>query len=128
MATLGEIIKEYRNSHSEKISIRKFALMSGLSASYISMLEKGYDQRGNKISPTISTINAVAEAMNKSFDEVFNQLEGNVIVNESKFYDLAHDEKVLIENYRNLSDAEKEMLQRVAAYSKGIMEGKYGNT
>lgn len=41
--TLGEIIKKYRHDHS--LSMDAFAAMSGLSKSYISILEKNSIQK-----------------------------------------------------------------------------------
>ena len=42
--TLGEIIKNFRLSSEEEMSIRRFAALSGLSAPYISLLERlGYN-------------------------------------------------------------------------------------
>lgn len=75
MPTLGEIIKDYRNEH--HLSLRDFASKCDLSFSYVSMLEKNKDPRGNPIVPTIATINKVAEAMNLSFEDVFYNLDGN---------------------------------------------------
>ena len=59
--TLGEIIKNFRLSSEEEMSIRRFAALSGLSAPYISLLE-----RDSSIIPTIKTINKVAQVMNVS--------------------------------------------------------------
>lgn len=60
--TLGDVIKEYRNE--QEISLRDFALLSGLSHTYISALEKNIDPRTNKpIAPTIDTLKAVAHAI-----------------------------------------------------------------
>ena len=80
MATLGEIIREFRETHEPRISLRKFAEMSNLSFSYVSMLERNLDPRGNPIVPTITTINKVAEAIGKPFDEVFNALDPESLV------------------------------------------------
>ena len=104
--TLGEVIKEYRLSRDDEMSIRNFAIKSGLSASYICMLEKGIDQRGNVIAPTIQTIDKVAKAMNVSFDDVFNRLNGDVTVNSAED-DISQAEASIIQMYRSLSDNRK---------------------
>lgn len=80
MATLGEIIKDFRISKKPKMSMDQFAELSNLSKSYISMLEHNKDPRGKPIVPTIDTINKVANAMNVSFDTIFNQLDSETLV------------------------------------------------
>ena len=78
MKTLGEIINQYRKVH--KMSMGQFANISGLSKSYVSMLEKNYNPISQKeIIPTIETISKVSNAMKIDFDELFNQL-GNQLV------------------------------------------------
>ena len=76
---LGEIIKKFRDDN--ELSMDKFAKMSGLSKAYISVLEKNKrPQTGKPVTPSIPVIKNVAEAMNMSFDELFNMLEDNQIV------------------------------------------------
>lgn len=101
---LGEIIKKYRMSCEDEMSIRRFASLSGLSSSYVSMLERGTDQRGNVIVPTIQTIDKVAKTMNMSFNDLFNQISGEVIVNST---DDESTESELLSMYRKLKDNRK---------------------
>ena len=76
---LGEIIKKFRDDN--ELSMDKFAKMSNLSKAYISVLEKNKrPQTGKPVTPSIPVIKNVAEAMNMSFDELFNMLEDNQIV------------------------------------------------
>ena len=76
---LGEIIKKFRDDN--ELSMDKFAKMSGLSKAYISVLEKNKRPKtGKPVTPSIPVIKNVAEAMNMSFDELFNMLEDNQIV------------------------------------------------
>lgn len=76
---LGEIIKKFRDDN--ELSMDKFAKMSGLSKAYISVLEKNKRPKTEKpVTPSIPVIKNVAEAMNMSFDELFNMLEDNQIV------------------------------------------------
>lgn len=76
---LGEIIKKFRDDN--ELSMDKFAKMSGVSKAYISVLEKNKRPKtGKPITPSIPVIKNVAEAMNMSFDELFNMLEDNQIV------------------------------------------------
>lgn len=118
--TLGTIIKNYRNSHG--MSMDKFSELSGLSKSYISMLEKNHDQRGNIIKPSIECIEKVANAIRKPFDEVFNMLDSNlkVTVNSSKHaVDYISEElSIIIEAYENASDE----VQRIVQYALKVDE------
>ncbi len=76
---LGEIIKKFRDDN--ELSMDKFAKMSGVSKAYISVLEKNKRPKtGKPVTPSIPVIKNVAEAMNMSFDELFNILEDNQIV------------------------------------------------
>ena len=76
---LGEIIKKFRDDN--ELSMDKFAKMSNLSKAYISVLEKNKrPQTGKPVTPSIPVIKNVAEAMNMSFDELFNMLEDNQII------------------------------------------------
>ena len=79
--TLGNIIREYRESHG--MSLEAFGKLSGMSKSYVDQLEKNKHPRtGNPISPTIETIKQVADAINVPLDEVFKLLDGEVTINE----------------------------------------------
>ena len=76
---LGEIIKKFRDDN--ELSMDKFAKMSGVSKAYISVLEKNKRPKtGKPVTPSIPVIKNVAEAMNMSFDELFNLLEDNQII------------------------------------------------
>lgn len=71
--TLGEIIKSYRETN--KLSMDDFAKASGISKTYISMLEKNVNKKnGKEIVPTIETIGKAAKGMFMSFDELFDML------------------------------------------------------
>ena len=73
---LGEIIKEYRDKN--KLSMDKFAKMANVSKAYISVLERNKRPKtGKPVIPSIPVIKNVAEAMNMSFDDLFNMLEDN---------------------------------------------------
>lgn len=72
---LGDLIKQYRDEHG--ISMDAFSQKTGLSKSYISMLERNKDPRGNEITPSIETIYKVSRGLNMSFDDVFRALDQN---------------------------------------------------
>ena len=75
--TLGEIIKEYRNTHA--LSMDSFSDKSGISKAYISLLEKNrHPKTGKEIAPSIQCIKQAADGMNMDFNTLFNMLDGNV--------------------------------------------------
>ncbi len=70
--TIGDLIKKYRQEN--RLSMQEFADKSGLSKSYINMLEKNYNSSTHKeIEPTVKTIHAVAKAMGMSPSELFSK-------------------------------------------------------
>ena len=72
--TLGEIVREYRES--QNMSQRKFAELSGLSNSYISMLEQNVNSKnGNAIKPSLEAIKKVADTMHVTLDDVLRRLD-----------------------------------------------------
>lgn len=80
--TLGEIIKEYRASHS--LSMDSFSEKSGISKAYISLLEKNrHPKTGKEIAPSIQCIKQAADGMNMDFNALFNMLDGNVSLDDT---------------------------------------------
>ena len=81
--TLGDIIKDYRKSHS--ISMDSFAEKSGISKAYISLLEKNkYPKTGKPIAPSIQCIRQAAEGMGMDFNVLFGMIDGNVSLTDEK--------------------------------------------
>ena len=80
---IGELIKQYRDEHA--MSMDSFAHKTGLSKSYVSMLERNKDPRGNEITPSIETIYKVSKGVNMPFDDVFKLLDQNqkVVLNSA---------------------------------------------
>lgn len=71
---LGEIISEYRRTH--RISMDKFAEMSGLSKGYISMLEKNeHPKTKEPIIPSLPTFTKVASAIGMNLDDLIHMVE-----------------------------------------------------
>ncbi len=71
--TIGEIIKEYRETHN--LSQRQFAAKCNISNGYISMLEKGASPENNEpVVPSISALRAIASAMNLPFHELLQKV------------------------------------------------------
>ncbi len=81
--TLGDIIKDYRKSHS--MSMDLFAEKSGISKAYISLLEKNrHPKTGKPIAPSIQCIKQAAEGMNMDFNVLFGMIDGNVSLVDEK--------------------------------------------
>ncbi len=77
--TLGEIIYAYRREH--KLSMMDFARASGLSKTYIWMLEKNYNpSSGKEVTPTIESIQKAAKGMFMTFDDLFEKISDDVMV------------------------------------------------
>lgn len=77
--TLGEIIYAYRREH--KLSMMDFARASGLSKTYIWMLEKNYNpSSGKEVTPTIESIQKAAKGMFMTFDQLFEKIGDDVMV------------------------------------------------
>lgn len=75
--TLGDVINKYRKENS--LSMEAFAQKSGLSKGYVGMLEKNkHPKTGKEIAPSIEIIKKVADAIGRDFNDVFNELDGNV--------------------------------------------------
>lgn len=72
--TLGDIIKKYRETQS--MSMDEFAKKSGLSKSYISLLERNrHPKTGEPISPSIWCINQVSGAVGMELNDVLAMTE-----------------------------------------------------
>ena len=78
MYSLGELIKRYRKENN--ISMDKFAYRSGLSKSYIAMLEKNKNPQGDPINPSFETIKKAANGMGRSYESVLDTLENKSMV------------------------------------------------
>lgn len=74
--TLGDIISAYTQTH----SMKDFILESGLSKSYVYMLIRNKNKNGLPITPSLDTVKKVAAGMHTSFDNVFEQLDDDIVV------------------------------------------------
>ena len=71
---LKEKLKRYREE--KNLSQRQFAIKSGLSNGYISMIEEGKNPKTNEpIIPTLATLKKIASAMEISVSELINETE-----------------------------------------------------
>jgi len=70
MGELGALLRKLR----EKESLRDVSSRSGVSHSYLGLIEKGVDQRSGKpIKPTPETLKALADAYNYSYEELMRK-------------------------------------------------------
>ena len=94
--TLGDVIKEFRELN--KLSQEEFGRMSGLSKSYLSMLENNKDPRGNPIKPSIETFDKVASTIGVDLDTLISKVDQDIIVNRKKADDDSFDNPELSED------------------------------
>ena len=81
--TIGEVIKKYCDEHG--MSCRKFAIQSGVSSGYVSMLVNNRNPKTDKpIRPTIETYNDFAKTMGISVDELFEMIDDAPVTFSSK--------------------------------------------
>lgn len=110
---LGEIIKKYREEHS--ISMAEFAKRSGMSKSYVALLEKNINpSTGKSIIPSIKSIQQAAIGMNMPFDKLFEMVD---------YVDIAKDSLMLSQpslyyEDNSISEEERKVLRayRLASY------------
>ena len=87
---IGELIKKYRNDHN--LSLRGFAIKTGLSYAYIAILEKGIDSRTKQpTKPTLETIRCIAKGLNLSLEELLKILDDDY----SNDDEVNHDSSVI---------------------------------
>lgn len=76
---LGEVILNYRSENG--ISQDKFALKSGISKSYVHVLEKGiHPDTGEVVHPSVGMIRKAAVGMDMDFNELFNMLDEDILL------------------------------------------------
>lgn len=99
--TLGEIIKSYRITND--LSMDAFSERSGISKSYISLLEKNrHPKTGKEIAPSLQCIKQAADGMNMDFNILFSMLDGNVAVNTEDTYLTKKDNKDIAKDLENI--------------------------
>lgn len=81
--TLGEYIKSFRDKYD--ISMEKFAKMSGLSKSYIGVLEKGKNYKtGEPLKPSLIIIDKVAHATGIATEALLPMIDGPISIKSPK--------------------------------------------
>lgn len=76
---LGEYVKQYRELNG--LSMRDFAKLADLSHQYVACLEKGVNNNGQPLSPTLTTYSKVAKAVGKNESDLMALLVDDVRVN-----------------------------------------------
>ena len=115
---LGEIIRFYRATHC--MSMDDFAKVSGISKSYISLLEKDkHPKTGEPITPSVSIINQAANGMGISFDTLFKMLNSDQAIYIKDSIDRAFlaseadgshsSEDAVLQYFNNLSPTREEL-------------------
>lgn len=107
--TLGEYIKKYRTEH--ELSGRAFAEMAGMSNQYVSNLERGKNNSGGPISPTMEIYAKVARATGISEIDLLKMLNDEVTVNPKS--ELSAKERIIIQKYRALDEYGKRAVEAV---------------
>lgn len=116
---LGEIIYKYRAVN--KISMDAFSEKSGISKSYISLLEKNkHPKTGKPIEPSIACIKQAAKGLNMDFDTLFNQLDGNISIDDADLKDTEDDitKKIDLDTMRQLSEVN---IAKVNKYASNLL-------
>lgn len=119
---LGDILKQYREDHG--LSLREFSKISGVSNSYLSMIETGRQpSSGRPVVPTLTKLNQIAAAMNMRVDDLVAAVDDMpVAINDpvapAAAFSLSDLEKQIIVRFRLLPDGEKNMLLRSLGLSE----------
>lgn len=70
MQELGHLLRQLR----DRESLRDVSSRSGISHTYLGIIEKGIDQRsGNPVKPTPETLKTLAKAYNYSYEELMRK-------------------------------------------------------
>ena len=114
---LGAILKSYREENG--LSLREFAKRSGVSNSYLSMLETGRQpQSGRPIVPTLTTLNKIAAAMCMRVDDLIAAVDDMPVSIEENIapaavgFALSALEMDIITRFRSLPTGEKNFVLR----------------
>ena len=103
--TLGEYVKQYREMNG--LSMRDFAKKADLSHQYVACLERGVNNNGQPLSPTMTTYSKVAKAVGQSESELMALLVDDVRVNPGEpDEDGYHEEDELVDLLNMLKDRE----------------------
>jgi len=78
---LGEILRRYRAEHD--LSQRQFAKLCGLSHGYIPLIERGTNPNGDPLTPSITVMKQLADAMGITLQELISLTDDDMEVDLS---------------------------------------------
>ena len=98
---LSDVIRNYRQDHG--ISMEKFAKDSGISKSYVSMIENRNNPRSGKpVIPSIVTLKKIASGMHTDLDSLISLIDDQP-VDLSPRAELTFEESILLQKFRLLN-------------------------
>lgn len=116
---LGEVIHKYRIENN--LSMDAFSERSGISKSYISLLEKNkHPKTGKPITPSVARIRQAAKGLNMDFDVLFNQLDGDVTIDD---YDLPYSDDTVIKklDLNTIRQLNNGNINKVNTYAQNLL-------
>lgn len=103
---LGEYVQQYRERNG--LSLRDFARIADLSHQYVACLEKGVNNNGQPLSPTMTTYSKVAKAVGMSESALMALLVDDVRVNPEEEDEAGYSEQdELVEELQMLRDMQE---------------------
>lgn len=101
---VGDAVKQFRNARG--LSMDAFAKLSGLSKAYISLLEKGVNNQGEKLVPSITTLRKIANAMGADVNDLIGMLDEDsyITIEEPMPLIYADDDFEIYSSSRRLQD------------------------
>lgn len=104
--TLGEFISKYRSEHNN-MSIRAFARLTNLSPTYINNIERGTNNEGNRLSPTLLTYQRIADGLRIPLLELLLAVNDSVTINSE--YTL--EEQWIVSMYRRADEDDRTIVK-----------------
>ena len=96
--TLGECINRYIIEHN--MSMRQFAMKSGVSHAYVSYIVNGKSSVGKVPAPTITKYRAFAKAMDMDVNDLIAMVDDKIQLGNATPISLTEEESVLIFAWR----------------------------
>lgn len=102
--TLSEYVKAYRAEH--ELSVREFARQAKMSATHVTNIERGLNNEGKPLSPTMDSYAKIAAATGKTIDDLFIELSDVVEINGL----ISNTEYAMVQLYRKASKEVRETI------------------